>query len=330
MRGGDLHVRGYPPSSRLGERRDDSEVFMRQDIAFMSQGLRCTGWLYVPDGLPAGQKAPAIVMAHGLSAVKEMYLPNFAEKFVAAGFITLVFDYRYFGDSEGEPRAQMFANEQQDDYRNAISWLSDHPQVDPGRIGVWGTSYSGGHVLYLSAFDRRIKAAVAQVPSVSGPEDRYRADPEGWERTGAVLLQDRIARYRTGVVNYYPVVAPEGEPCVLRTREAYEWFTEASKLAPNWRNGITMESLERRRENNPAGAIRLISPTPLLMIVAEQDTLIPPASAVAAFERALEPKSLVMVPCRHFDLYNREPWFSQSSGAAVEWFTRHLGAPTRA
>lgn len=77
---------------------------MRQDITFTSQGLRCSGWLYVPNDPPVEQKMPGIVMAHGYSGVKEMYLSNFAERFVGAGFITLVFDYRYCGGSEGEPR----------------------------------------------------------------------------------------------------------------------------------------------------------------------------------------------------------------------------------
>src|SRR5579884_4519163 len=90
---------------------------MRRDVTFRSQGLTCAGWLYVPDDLRPGERRPAIVMAHGFSAVKEMHLPNFAERFTAAGFITLVFDYRYFGDSEGEPRSQLFPAEQHEDYQ---------------------------------------------------------------------------------------------------------------------------------------------------------------------------------------------------------------------
>ena len=99
---------------------------MRQDVMFMSQGLRCSGWLYIPDNLTPDEKVPAIVMAHGYSAVKEMSLSNYAERFANAGFVTLIFDYRYFGDSEGEPRGQLFPLEQQEDYRNAITWISDH------------------------------------------------------------------------------------------------------------------------------------------------------------------------------------------------------------
>ena len=81
---------------------------MRDDVTFLSQGLRCAGWLYLPDDLKSGEQRPAIIMAPGFSAVKEMYLDAFAERFVAAGFVTLVFDYRYQGASEGEPWGQIF------------------------------------------------------------------------------------------------------------------------------------------------------------------------------------------------------------------------------
>jgi fermentation-respiration switch protein FrsA (DUF1100 family) len=94
---------------------------MRQNITFISQDLNCDGGLYVPDSLVQGQKAPTIIMAHGFSAVKEMGLPDFAEQFAAAGFVSLAFDYRCFGDSEGEPRSQLFPLHQVEDLRDAIT-----------------------------------------------------------------------------------------------------------------------------------------------------------------------------------------------------------------
>jgi uncharacterized protein len=297
---------------------------MRKDISFHSKGLRCCGWLYVPDGLPAGSKAPAIVMAHGFSAVKEMYLDLFAEQFVAAGFVTLVFDYRHFGGSEGEPRGQLFPYEQHEDYRNAVSWLTEQPEVDRERIGIWGTSFSGGHVIHLAVIDRRIKAVVAQIPAILSGESRRADDPVRFEQAGRLLLQERIDRYKTGKVNYLRVVAPAGEPCVLATADAYEWFMEGAEIAPNWTNGVTCESMELIREYDAARYIRFVAPTPLLMIVAEHDSLIPAKQAVQVYERAAEPKRLIQLPCGHFDLYRTEPWFSKASGAAIEWFEKHL------
>ena len=298
---------------------------MRQDVIFPSEGLNCAGWLYVPDDLKSGERRPAIVMAHGFSAVKEMYLDKFAEVFVAAGFVTLVFDYRNQGASEGTARGRIIPAEQHEDYRNAITWVSLRSDVDVSRIGVWGSSYSGAHVLHLAAFDKRIKAAVAQVPLINGWQNAQRLiRADIFAQFIETLAQDRVQRYTEGTVTTIPVVAPEGQPCALPTPDSYEWFTVTGQTrAPSWRNEVSLESMEKFLEYNPAANIHLISPTPLLLVVADHDTLTPTDLAVAAYERALEPRSLVLVKGPHFGAYT-EPGFSQSAPPAVEWFKRHL------
>lgn len=300
---------------------------MRRDVVFESGGLRCRGWLYLPDGSGEGRRAPTIVMAHGFSAVKEMFLPAFAERFRDAGFVVLVFDYRRLGESEGEPRGQIFPHDQHEDYRNAISWALRQAEVDPERIGVWGTSYSGGHVMNLAAFDRRIRAAVAQVPMISGWKSIVRnpGGKEGILGMLGMLAADRSARYETGQINTLPVIAPAGEPCILSTPDAYEWFEKrAAKLAPTWINAVTLESLERMVEYDPTNAIELIAPTPLRIVAAEEDSLIAIDSVREAFARAGDPKDLCVLPCGHFDVYDTEPWFARASTAAVDWFQAHL------
>lgn len=296
---------------------------MRKNITFDSKGLRCSGWLYMPDDLEADQKAPAIVMAHGFTAVKEQGLSDFAERFVAAGFAALVFDYRYFGDSEGEPRSQVFPLEMVEDYRNAITWVSDQAQVDTQRIGIWGTSFSGGLVLYVGTFDKRVKTVVAQVPSTLNPESRRAINPELWDRAGEFLLRDRIERYKTGVVNYMKVVAPEGEPCALPGKEAYEGYMAIKELGPNWRNQVSLESLEKIREFDPVSLIHLMAPTALLLIPAEKDGLIPVDVVKSTYERAQQPKALLVLQIKHFDIY-REPWLSKAADAAIDWFKKYL------
>lgn len=109
--------------------------FTKENVSFLSEGLTCKGWLYIPSE-NNGKEKSAIVMAHGFSAVKEMHLANFAERFAEAGFVVLVFDYRYTGESEGEPRQNIIPFEQHQDYKNAISWISTHPVVDDDRIGI--------------------------------------------------------------------------------------------------------------------------------------------------------------------------------------------------
>lgn len=299
----------------------------RRNVEFMSDGTRCRGWLYVPEGASA-KPGPGIVMAHGFSGVKEMDLPPFAERFAAAGLVTLLFDYRYFGESEGEPRGQLFPQHQLEDYRNAITFLSLQPEVDPTRIGIWGTSFSGGHVLHLGAFDRRVRAVVSQVPAVSAYANVQRIHhPEQLAWLQDMVAQVRVERYRTGKITRIPVVAPPGEPCILPGKNEYERLMRQAKEAPTWRNELTAESFERILEYVPAAGIRWISPTPLLVIVAGLDLLTPPDLTLDAFQEAQEPKSLLWLRCKHHDVYEVPAHFERACGAAISWFAQHLGSP---
>ena len=149
---------------------------MRRDIEFRSEGVTCRGWFYTPDGGSGNQRSPTIVMAHGFSAVKEMRLDRFAEAFAHAGMASLVFDYRGAGASDGEPRQDIDPFAQIADYRNAISYARQLAEVDVERIGIWGSSYSGGHVLVVGALDRRVKAVVSQVPLI-----------DAWKSLGSML-----------------------------------------------------------------------------------------------------------------------------------------------
>jgi len=301
---------------------------MRRDVSFTSKGVTCRGWLRAPKGLGEGEQAPAIVMAHGFSGVKELDLDRFAAAFAAAGFVTLVFDYRFLGESDGEPRSQVLFREQQEDYRNAITWLSQQPSVDAERIGAWGTSYSGGHVLYLAAFDRRIKVAVVQAPAIGTWRSIVaRQGVDALRMMLSLTTADREARYPDEEPHYMPVVAPPGQPAVLGTPDAYEWFVAGgTEFAPTWRNEVTMESVEQLVEYDPAASIELISPTPLMIVATENDTLIPISSVREVFERAGEPKVLKIVKCGHFDIYHSEPFHSEVVGAELEWFRARLAA----
>jgi fermentation-respiration switch protein FrsA (DUF1100 family) len=262
-------------------------------------------------------------MAHGLSGVKEHCLPLVAERFAAAGFVALAFDYRFFGDSEGEPRGQHFPLELVEDYRNAITWLSDEPEVDSQRIGIWGTSYSGGLVLWVGTHDKRAKAVVAQVPSAINPESRRAINPKTWNSVGEFLLQDRIQRYKTGIVKYMKVVSAEDEPCILPGKASYDEFMILQKIAPNWRNQLTLESLEKMREFDPVSLVHLMAPTALLLIPAENDGLIPLEAVKATYERAREPKGMTILPITHYQIYH-EPWLSQASNEAISWYNKYL------
>jgi fermentation-respiration switch protein FrsA (DUF1100 family) len=297
----------------------------RRDIEFDAEGVTLRGWFYDADGRSGA--APTIVMAHGFSAVKEMYLDEFAEVFAAAGLNALVFDNRNFGASDGEPRCEIDPVQQVRDYRHAITYATTLDEVDPTRIGAWGSSYSGGHVLVLGAIDRRVKAVVAQVPLVSGSAniaELVRADFRAGFRQ--MFDDDRAARFRGDPPAMVPVVAEDPlAPSALPTPDSWTWFTETGKTrAPSWKNEVTLRTVEMLGEYEPAAYIARISPTPLLMVVAREDHLTPAHLAIDAYERAREPKRLVILPGGHFDAY--VDGFDEASAPARDWFVEHLGA----
>lgn len=225
---------------------------MREDVQFDADGVTLHGWLYTPDG--SSGLAPAIVMTHGFSAVKEMYLDRFAEAFANAGLAGLLYDNRNFGASGGEPRQEIDPWAQVRDYRTAITYAASRPEVDSDRIGIWGSSYSGGHVLVLGAIDRRVKCVTSQVPLVSGHENfrrLVRADfIPGFH---AQFDLDRTARFRGDPPMMVPVVdADPLAPSALPTPDSYKWFTETHETrAPSWRNEVTLRSVEMFTEYEP-------------------------------------------------------------------------------
>ena len=296
----------------------------KSTVTFTSEGLQCVGWLYMP-AHASEQQVPAIVMAHGFSLVKEAYLDRYAEIFCQGGFAVLVFDYRNFGESDSYLAQHLEPYEQIKDYRNAISWISTLPEIDVNKIGIWGTSYSGGHVLHIGAVDRRVKAIVAQVPTINGRKGAERKmGRKKFEQFLHNLTNYRTERYVTGTRKMYPVVSEDGVAAQPHP-DAYKWFTETAKTnAPSWKNEITLESMEHYVEYNPASFIEFISPTPLMMIAAMDDGITPPDLIIEVFEeQAQEPKKLLKLPGGHFDVYNGST-FEQASKESLKWFQQHL------
>ncbi len=297
---------------------------MRRDVEFNAEGVTLRGWFYYPDS--ATGPVPTVIMAHGFSAIKEMYLDRYAEAFSAAGLGVLVFDNRNFGASDGEPRQEIDPWVQVRDYRHAITFARTLPEVDRDRIGVWGSSYSGGHALALGAIDRRVKCVVSQVPLVSGYRNVLRLVRNDLiPQLRAQFDADRDARFRGEPPAMIAVVAedPTKTPCALPTLDSWQWFTETGRTrAPAWRNEVTLRSVEMLMEYEPWVYIDRIAPTPLLMVVAANDVLTPTDLALEAYNRALEPKKLVILPGGHFDAYTTD--FQLAAGAARDWFVQHL------
>jgi dienelactone hydrolase len=296
---------------------------MRRDIEFAAEGVTLRGWHYLPS--KSKKRFPTIVMAHGFSATKEMYLDRFAEAFADAGFGSLVFDNRNFGASDGEPRQEIDPWEQVRDYRHAITYAQTLKEVDADRIGIWGSSYSGGHVIVVGAIDRRVKCVVAQVPLVSGHQNARRIVRADFvDAVGAMFDEDRANRYAGKPPAMIPVVdADPMAPSALPTPDSWAWFSETGKTrAPSWKNEVTLRSVEMFWEYEPGAYLPYVSPTPFCMIVARGDWLTICDIAIEAYESAREPKELVILSGGHFDAY--VAGFDGASGAATAWFVQHL------
>jgi fermentation-respiration switch protein FrsA (DUF1100 family) len=286
-------------------------------------GIELGAWLFVPEGAGVW---PAITMAHGFAGSKEHGLERFAEAFAAAGFVVLVHDHRNFGASGGQLRADVDPWRQIADWRRAISYLETRPEVDPTRIGLWGTSYAGGHAIVLGATDRRIGCVVAQVPTISGYE-------QGLRRVSADALpalehtfdEDERAQLRGQPPRRQALVSADpAVPAAYRSKEAIDFYLQPIP-AGLWENEVTLRSTRAARMYEPGAWISRVSPTPLLLVVARDDKLTVTDLALAAYERALEPKRLALIPGGHFDAYRDQ--FPLAEAAATSWFRAHLVRP---
>jgi hypothetical protein len=295
----------------------------RRDVEFeVEDGDRLRGWLFVPGNRSV--RHPAISMAHGYVGVKEHGLERFARAFAEAGFVVLVHDHRSFGSSDGAIRHDIDPWRQIADWRRAISLLESLPEVDADRIGVWGTSYAGGHVFILAATDRRIRAVVAQVPTISGYQQGLRrVPPDDVTALEHLFDSDERAQFRGEPPRRQQVVGDDPSvPASYRSRDAIAFYLQP--LPPGvWTNEVTVRSGRLARMYEPGAWIARVSPTPLLMIVALADHITLTDLELRAYERALEPKKLVTIGGGHFDPYLGQ--FTAASAAAVSWFRRHLG-----
>jgi len=299
----------------------------RQDVEFEGfGGTRLRGWLYRPSGRGPH---PGVVMAHGFSAVKEMVLDRYAEVFAAGGLVVLVYDHRNLGASDGEPRQEINPWAQARDYRRAVGWLAQRPEVDPARIGIWGSSYSGGEVIVVGACDERVRAVVANVPLAGYEGVDYSDTDARFEAMRAALLDESgggpadVASTRFGPL---PVIRSEGieGPVILDQPESTEWFGRLARTAPSWLNSVTLvNGMGGEPLWDPGVCAGHVAPTPLLLVVASEDRLAATSATLAAFERAGEPRQRVVIEGHHFVPYDGAA-FARASSAARDFFRAHL------
>jgi hypothetical protein len=232
----------------------------------------------------------------------------------------MVYDNRNFGESAGVPRLEVDPVSQIRDLRNAITFVQQHKDVDPTKIGVWGTSFSAGVILVAGAIDKRIGCIVAQVPFVSGHHKSLRlARPEQWEEIRKKYEADRLNRLSGNEPAMIRVVTETPEKnAIMKIPSAFSFFTSIK----SWENKVTLRSVENSGDFEPIAYLKYIGPTPMLFIVADKDTINTTDLALNAYKKALEPKKLVIINGDHFSPYVDQ--FEVCVTSACEWFSKNL------
>ncbi|HEX4359178.1 MAG TPA: alpha/beta fold hydrolase [Pseudonocardia sp.] len=284
-------------------------------------GQAIEAWVYLPEG---DGPHPAVVMAHGIGAVKAGGLQPFAERFRAEGFAAVVFDYRQWGGSDGEPRDELSVPRQLQDYRTVIDWTAAQPNIDPSRIVAWGTSFAGMHIIELAASDRRLAATIAQVPFADGTAGAAMIPPLQGLRLTSLAVLDRLGSFVGRPVRYIPNSAGPGQLAIGATEDALYGLKLMTPREPaNFHNRVAARSLLSVVAHRPvrrAAAIR----RPILLIVAQEDTMAPTGPALTVAEKA-PLAELYRSRGGHYDVYEDGKDHDNVLRTEVEFLHRHLG-----
>ncbi len=295
--------------------------YTRDDTTFDSRGTSCAAWLYRPDGV---ERPPIIVMAHGFAAIRALRLDAYASRFAEAGFAALVFDYRSWGDSTGEPRRVLDIGGQQADWRAGVAHARNIDGVDTKRVVAWGSSFGGGHALHLAAEDQDLAAVIAQVPHISGPASAFARSPVLVARLLLAGLRDQFG----ALIGRQPYRVPAvGEPGSVAMMTSPDALPTAERLA-----GERYDELIA--ENDVAARIALRVPfyspgrvaeritAPTLVQLAKHDIVTPYDLALKAVRRIPEGE-VRSYDCSHFELY-LEPYFDTVVTDQIVFLTRHI------
>lgn len=288
----------------------------RADVAFTSGGELCAGWLYRPPDARA-----CVVLAHGWTGVREQRLDAFAERFAEAGLAALVFDYRHFGSSGGEPRSLLDIRRQLEDWHAAVAFARAVEGIDAARVGLWGSSFSGGHVIEVASRDPRVAAVVSQVPFVDGLANLRRLGIAHALQMTAAGLRDQAGALVGRRPYMLASVGPPGSSAVMNSPDAEPGFRALNPPGLEWPNEAAARIALRVGAYRPirhAAAVRC----PILFVVLQDDVVTPPDLAESA--AALAPRSeLLSYPGGHFDPYVGE-LFERVAAAEAEFLAREL------
>ena len=294
---------------------------MQKSVSFYSgPGLKLAGNLYIGDDYREG-KRPAVVLCGGFMGTKEIVLPNIAHWLIKAGYIVLTFDFRGFGESEG-PEARLIPLEQVQDISNAITFVQQQPQVDAHRIGLCGTGFGASTAIYAASMDKRVRCVVSLL-GIGDCRCWLRGLRRAWEWADFLkrVEEDNITRVMTGKSQYV-----DRDEVMVPDPETEQFHAEHQKTNSEAKTKLLLESVGAILDFQPESVVDRISPRAALFIFAGADTLAPPdeTRGIAMYEKAGEPKKLVILEDVYHHAAYRSPVIEQVMGISTEWLNHYL------
>lgn len=295
----------------------------RHEVRFPSGTDTCAAWLYPAE--TAGR--PVVVMAHGLGAVKALRLDAFAERFQAAGYACLVFDYRHFGESSGEPRELLSIRRQREDWRAAVAFARTLPDIDPTRVVLWGTSFAGGHVIATAAEDEHLAAAVVQCPFTDGLASALRISPAASARLTVAAIKDTATRLLGRSPVRVKVAARPGEIGLMDAHDVIDGvlrLLEASGIREeDFANDVPARVALEIPFARPGRKAKDIA-APILFCVCDEDT-VAPARPTLRYAAQAPRGEVKRYPVGHFDIYTGEQ-FDRVTDDQIAFLAEHVPA----
>jgi dipeptidyl aminopeptidase/acylaminoacyl peptidase len=295
---------------------------MSKPVSFYSEGIQLAGDLFVPAKLEPDEQRPGIVLCHGYTGVRNIYLSDNARVLAEAGYVVLTFDYKGWGDSAG-PKTRLAPYSRVADVQAALTFLSVQPEVDATRLGIYGTSYGGATVVWAAAVDPRVKCVVAVVGIGNGARwMRSVRRPDEYHDLLARAADDRVKRALTGVSDF-----ADRNEVLLPDRQSAELGAAARRNNLAAVTEVPLEFVDDTLGFNPEWVVDRIAPRPVLFITTDDDRLVPPQESEALYARAGEPKKLVVLKgFGHYEVYGGEA-FRQVMEETLSWYKTYLPVP---
>src|SRR5947208_14512098 len=279
-----------------------SGTHTRLDVAFPSDGDHCRAWLFMPDAV----RPPLVILGHGLGATRELGLEPYARRFADAGIAALVFTYRHFGDSDGQPRQLLDIERQLGDWAAALAYARSLDAIDGERIALWGTSFAGGHVLVAAARDGDVAAVVSQCPFTDGLAATRAASPRSLARAMVPALRDELARLRNKPPVLVPLVGPHGSAALMTSPDSEPGYRALIPPGAPFENGVAARFINRVARYRPGRSARNVQ-APILFCICDTDAVAPPETALR-YAATAPHAEVKRYPIGHFDIYRGAPF----------------------